>query len=965
MAEPMAPQIAKEIARLPVPLQREVQLAWEHFQAAAPELDVQAQAAALTRLWACSQFCAEQCRRDPQGLQALLESGELVRDYAPGELEARMTQSLRETDDEAQMMRRLRRLRQHEYLRIAWRDIVMVQPVEQVLAELTEVAEACIRAALGWLEAALRAQWGVPRGEDGQPQTLVVLAMGKLGGRELNFSSDVDLIFTYPQTGQTDAPRPVEKERFFLRLAQRLIKALHEPTADGFVYRVDTRLRPFGDSGPLVLSFGALEAYYERHGREWERYALIKARPISGDPQAGTQLMQRLLPFVYRRYLDFGAFESLREMKTLIAQQVQRKGWADNIKLGPGGIREIEFIVQLFQLIRGGQERELRERSLLPLLNRLGARGELSPQAVARLGEAYRFLRRLENRLQQVADRQTHELPRDPLEQARIAYGMGYADWARLRHDLDQHRQQVHAEFAQIFSAPQTEAGANGPHDELALVWSGELPTAEAVAILEKAGFRQTEIVREALHALRASVLYQGLTDTARRRLDHLMPLLLTQAGQTAAADFALPRVLRIVEATARRSTYLSLLSEHPQALCNLVRLCAASPWLSEYLAQHPILLDELLDMASLQANPGRAALREELAGMLADADDLEVQMDVLRRFHQINELRIAAADLLGGLPLMRVSDRLTELAEVIVQAVLELAYAQLLPHYGQPGCVVDGEHCTAQFAIIAYGKLAGLELGYGSDLDLIFLHDSSGQDQHTEGPQVLENGVFFARLVQRIIHLLTTRTAAGMLYEVDTRLRPSGRAGLLVSSIEGFADYQRHHAWTWEHQALVRARPVAGDADLAEKFNTARAAVLTQPRDPRQLRTQVREMRERMRASLDHSHGQQFDLKHGQGGITDIEFMVQYSILRWAHEQPDLLIYTDNIRLLETLARLRLWPQEHAQRLIEIYRTLRARIHAQNLQAQPALVPASELAVERDYVTELWQRLMADDAND
>jgi glutamate-ammonia-ligase adenylyltransferase len=495
-------------------------------------------------------------------------------------------------------------------------------------------------------------------------------------------------------------------------------------------------------------------------------------------------------------------------------------------------------------------------------------------------------------------------------------------------------------------------------------VWSGGLPAAEAAAILTNAGLRQPEVSWTALQALHASARYQDLTDTARRRLDHLMPLLLARVGQTDAADLALPRVLHLVEATARRSTYLSLLSEHPQALSNLVRLCAASPWLSEYLTQHPILLDELLDMASLQANPDRAALREELAGMLANAEDLETQMDVLRRFHQINELRIAAADLLGGLPLMRVSDRLTELAEVIVQAVLELAYAQLLSRYGRPTYGVEGEQRPAQFAIIAYGKLAGLELGYGSDLDLIFLHDSNGQDQYTEGPQVLENGVFFARLVQRIIHLLTTRTAAGMLYEVDTRLRPSGRAGLLVTSIDGFGDYQRHHAWTWEHQALVRARPVAGDAELAEWFTAVRAAVLAQPRDPRQLRVQVREMRERMRASLDRGNAQQFDLKHGPGGITDIEFMVQYSVLRWAHAQPDLLIHTDNIRLLETLAHLSLWPQEHAQRLIEIYRTLRARIHAQNLQAQPALVPADELATERAYVTERWQRLLADEAD-
>jgi glutamate-ammonia-ligase adenylyltransferase len=646
-------------------------------------------------------------------------------------------------------------------------------------------------------------------------------------------------------------------------------------------------------------------------------------------------------------------------MKALIAAEVSRKGLADNIKLGAGGIREIEFIVQAFQLIRGGQEAALRERHLLTVLERLGARGVLASHTVTRLAAAYRHLRRVENRLQQVRDAQTHDLPVDPVERARIAYGMGVPDWAHLQRDLARLRQWVADEFDEVFATPQSPAAAASPLDVL---WQGELNDAEACVALAQAGFAEPAGLAERLRALRDGPAVRALSEVGRARLDRLMPLLIGAVGRGPQPETTLPRVLRLVEVIARRSTYLALLGDNPTALSQLVRLCAASPWLAEYLTRHPMLLDELLDARNLYAPPDTMGVAGELVRRMAEAEDLEQRMDALRHVQQINLLRIAAADLAGHLPLMQVSDKLTALAEVILRQVLLLAWDEMVARHGRPRRSAQDRRLV-QFAVVAYGKLGGIELGYGSDLDLVFLHEGSDANGQTDGPRVLDNPSFFARLAQRMVHWLTTPTGAGRLYEVDTRLRPSGGAGLLVSGLEGFADYQYHHAWTWEHQALVRARVVAGPPSLARRFETIRREVLGRARDPATLRSEVRQMRERMREALDKSRPGEWDLKQSTGGIADIEFMVQYLVLRHAHAYPALLRWTDNIRLLDTLGSLGLLPTDAATDLSMAYRALRQRAHVLSLQQVPSVVGETELASERATVRAVWEQLLGGSA--
>ncbi|NCU01573.1 bifunctional [glutamate--ammonia ligase]-adenylyl-L-tyrosine phosphorylase/[glutamate--ammonia-ligase] adenylyltransferase [Candidatus Macondimonas diazotrophica] len=908
----------------------------------------------LLRLWACSSFAVDLCLRHPDWVRDLSPASPLP---AGESLRHELDQTLASCTDLSQAMTALRRFRQRRTLQLAYRDINDLDEIEVVLTGLSDVADTCIGGAVAWLDRRFRAQWGEPLDRSGQPQELMVLAMGKLGGRELNFSSDIDLILVYPEAGTVAGPKPMEIGDYFTRLAQQLVKLLAEPSADGFAYRVDTRLRPFGQSGPLVLSAGAMELYYQQHGREWERYALIKARPLTGRPADVAALMATLRPFVYRRYLDFGAFEALRGMKSLIETEVNRKGLADNIKLGSGGIREVEFIVQAFQLVRGGQEAALREPHLLSVLPRLEQRGILASHTVARLMDAYRLLRRVENRLQQVRDMQTHELPTDPLTQARIAYGMGVPGWTDLWHMLEQRRRWIAEEFAEVFAAPQSDDADTSALDRL---WQGLLSEAEAQSALTEAGYANPDGAVASIAGLRHSAMARTLSDTGQNRLARLMPLLVGAVGQGTHPDITLPRILRLIEVIARRSIYLALLIDHPTALSQLVRLCAASPWLAEYLARHPMLLDELLDARSLYAPPDALVVAGEVSRRIADTDDLERRMDVLRQVQQVNLLRIAAADLAGNLPLMRVSDKLTELAEVMLRQVLLLAWGEMVARYGRPR-QADGR--LVQFAVIAYGKLGGIELGYGSDLDLVFLHDGSQAEGQTDGQRVIDNATFFARLTQRLVHWLTAPTSAGRLYEIDTRLRPSGRSGLLVSSITGFADYQRRHAWTWEHQALVRARVVAGPPSLAQQFSAIRAEVLGRSRPADALRAEICRMRARMREALDKTEPGHWDLKHSAGGIADIEFMVQYLVLRYAHDHPSLLRWTDNIRLLETLGTLDLLPDGAVTALSACYRSLRQRIHALSLQQVPAMVPETELAMERAQVRALWRSLLEETA--
>lgn len=960
MAETELPQF---LTTLPPALQDEAAARWRDFLTAAAQAGVTPPTAELEPLawvWACSDFVARACAHTPALLRELLDSNDLQRPYAPGEYAARLAKGLAGVADEDQLSERLRRFRRREMVRIAWRDLAGLASLEETLASLTDLADAAVDLSLRELYEWQCRRFGTPRNDQGEPQRLITLGMGKLGGRELNYSSDIDLIFVYPQQGETDGRRRIDNEEFFRRLGQGLIKMLQERTPEGFVFRVDMRLRPFGESGPLALPSNAFIDYYQSHGRDWERYALIKTRVIAGDRDQGERLLEQLRPFVYRRYLDYGAFEALRDMKAMIAKEVQRKGLRNNIKLGPGGIREIEFIGQVFQLIYGGREPALRERGIISVLNTLAAGGRLPAGAVAELKQAYAFLRRTENRLQVWQDQQTHTLPDDPRARLRLAYAMNFPDWETFSDALQLQQERVSTQFAQVFAAPQPESETVATLDFAAL-WRGDAGVDDAIRFLEEQGFAKPAEVWERLQELKQSLSYRSLSQRGRERMDRLLPTLLTAVGATAAPDVTLERLLHLLETIARRSVYLALLGDNPQVLERLVTLCAASVWISKYLARYPLLLDDLLNPAALYHPPERARLGEELEAYLkrVEATDTEELLDALRQFKQTHLLRVAAADVSEAMPLMIVSDYLTEIAETLLRKVLQLAWNDVRARHGRPYCVENGQRREARFAIVAYGKLGGIELNYGSDLDLVFLHDSAGEQQVTAGPRALDNQTFFGRLTQRIIYWLTTRTGAGELYEVDTRLRPSGRAGLLVSSVDAFAEYQRNQAWTWEHQALLRARVVAGPPELTARFTAIRREVLSREKEPGTLRREVREMRERMRQELGSRRPGWFDLKQDRGGIADIEFMVQYIVLANAHRYPDLLNYTDNIRQLAGLEWFGLLSSQDATLLRNAYRGLRRQLHRLTLQEQPGLVPEADARDYRAEVSELWRRFM------
>jgi len=938
----------------------QVESQWEQWQTTAKERGhpVPAEAgftATLKRVWEASDYVAQALLRQPQLLPQLLAQGDLLGDYAPGELNRRLRELLVEVMDEYHLHAVLRHFRRYHMVRIIWRDLAGWATLDETLEDLTALADACIARTLDLLHAWQVRELGQPLDADGQPQRLVVLGMGKLGARELNLSSDIDLIFSFPEHGQVQGRPDLTSEQFFHRLAQKLVQALDNPTVDGFVFRVDTRLRPFGDAGALVLSFAAMADYYHSQAREWERYAMVKARAVAGEEEAVAQLMSVLRPFVYRRYLDFAAIESLRGLKVMIAKELKRKGMADNVKLGPGGIREVEFIGQVFQIIRGGREPQLQIRPIQPVLRRLAGLGLLPEKDVAQLLDAYRFLRLVENRVQAWRDQQTHLLPEDEEGRLRLARAMGFDDWIGFVQRLDFHRGWVQDHFDKVFAAPQAENEEEGLY---AALWRQNLSAADAAALLVEAGFEQPQQALERLEQFRGSAACRNLSGRGVERLEQLMPMLLEALAGSPAPDTALGRTLGLLEAIVRRTAYLALLVENPLALSQLIRLTAVSPWIAERLSRHPLLLDELLDPRRLYAPLRHRELELELETLLGtvDPDDQEQQMERLRQFAQSNMLRVAAADLTGAIPVMVVSDYLTEIAEVTVESVLQQCQSHLISRHGEPQGVLGD---AGGFAVIGYGKLGGIELGYGSDLDLVFLHGNHDANAVTDGERPLPNDVFYSRLGQRLIHMLSTRTASGILYEVDMRLRPDGGSGLLVSSLDAFAHYQGASAWTWEHQALLRARPIAGDPAVRSHFRAVRLEVLARERDPVKLRRDVREMREKMRGQLDRSDSEHFDLKQGRGGIADIEFMVQYGVLRWAARHPELLDWTDNIRHLEALSRYTLLPGSCADELADAYRALRTDYHRYGLRGEPGLAPQDSLQAERRQVRELWQQLM------
>ncbi|WP_148861661.1 bifunctional [glutamate--ammonia ligase]-adenylyl-L-tyrosine phosphorylase/[glutamate--ammonia-ligase] adenylyltransferase [Marinobacter fonticola] len=916
-----------------------------------------------------STFVRETVERYPEQLAQWLESQPLSAATTPETISACWQRYLQAVTDETGLHRELRLFRRECMFRIIFRDFTRLADLEETMRAASSMADVAIGGALNWLYADACEQWGTPYGEDpatGEqaPQRMIVLGMGKLGGLELNVSSDIDLIFAFPSNGETrDGKRTLDNQQFFTRLGQRLIQALDQLTADGFVFRVDMRLRPYGQSGALALSFAALESYYQDQGRDWERYAMVKARVVAGDVEAGQVLMESLRPFVYRKYIDFSAFESLRNMKAMISREVRRKGLENNIKLGSGGIREIEFVVQAFQLIRGGRDRELQQRELLKILPEL-VNLELLPEAVTQeLAEAYVFLRNVEHALQGVADQQTQELPDTPHEQERLALIMGFTDWATCHEALKQHRERVAAHFADIIASDDDDAEEQEASERWQEIWLGELDLDDAAKRLANVGFEKPEESFELLQKLRQSRSAQVMQTEGRRRLNRFMPVLLEALSDVEAPSETLGRVLQLVEAVLRRTAYLLLLLENPEALKQLVRLCSESPWIARQLAETPLLLDELLNKESLYHPPTKGELEDDLRQQLLriPLEDLEEQMEVLRHFKKAHILRVAASELRGTLPLMKVSDYLTWIAEVVLDHVVEVAFSNLVSRHGYPQ-QDDERACNNDFAIIGYGKFGGIELGYTSDLDLVFIHTADPQGA-TGGDKPIDNAVFFTRLGQRIVHILNAQTPSGQLYEVDMRLRPSGNSGLLVSNLPAFEKYQREDAWTWEHQALARARGVAGSKEALAAFETLRHDLLCQSRDRKKLRDDVVDMRERMRENLGtairEGESTVFHIKHDQGGIVDIEFMVQYLMLAYSAEHPALTQWSDNIRQMEELGRAGVLPEEDTERLREAYITLRSTIHRRALQNLNSRVEGDAFESERAYIWSVWQRIM------
>lgn len=837
--------------------------------AEAAPLDAAARAA-LAPLAVASDFALDVLRRQP----ALLASRHVA--PAPPRLDPA---------DPAAAMGRLRRWRLAASTVLVARDVDGLDAVEATLAGSTGIAEIALQLALAQAQAEFAPSFGSVRDTDGRAQGLVVFALGKLGGAELNFSSDIDLVYAYPRGGASDGPRPLDAEPYFVRLGQRLAQLLGEPTVDGFCHRVDLRLRPFGDSGRLALSFDAMEAYFQREGRDWERYAWLKARPVAGDVAAGEALIEALRPFVYRRYLDFTALDSLRGMKAMIEAEVARKDMADDLKRGPGGIREVEFLVQAIQLIRGGREPALRCRGLLPALAALAAAGHL-PQATAdRLAEAYRFLRRVENRVQMLRDAQEYALPVDPLDRLRIARGLGHADAAALDTALRAHREVVSAEFAAVLGGGARVAGVGAGAidarvEALADYWRA-LPDGGEPRALAEAGFADAEGADDALRRLASSALRRSLSPRAAAWFDRIVPTLVAQAAGSEAPDASLARGIALLTAIGRRSSYFALLAEQPAALERLAEVCAGSALLAERLTEHPLLLDELLDVRAAGPLPDAASVARDIAALVAANEDPEAVLLALNERRHSLAFRIGLAWRAGRVDAVAATRLLAAVAEAVLRAALALAMREVERAHGR---IAEGG-----FAVLGYGSIGAQELGFASDLDLVFVH---GADTNavSDGARPLDAGRYFLRLAQKLVALLGTATAAGKLYEVDVRLRPDGAKGLLAVNFESFASYQRERAWTWEHQALVRMRPLAGDAGLLARLEALRGEILVRPRDAALLAKDIADMRERMRRELDRSDDGHFDLKQGEGGLVDLEFALQRAVLCHATKHPALI---------------------------------------------------------------------------
>ncbi|MEG6544651.1 bifunctional [glutamate--ammonia ligase]-adenylyl-L-tyrosine phosphorylase/[glutamate--ammonia-ligase] adenylyltransferase [Acinetobacter bereziniae] len=848
--------------------------------------------------------------------------------------------------DEITWMRVLRILRARLMFRWIWQDANQLTDVVTLTRELSDFADICIVAAKDFARVPLIAKHGEPVGYNGKIQDLIVIGMGKLGAQELNLSSDIDLIFAFDEQGETNGRKCIDVQQFCILWGQKLIYLLDHITADGFVFRVDMRLRPWGDGSALAISHVALEKYLSQHGREWERYAWIKARIITGG-QEGDSLLDMTRPFVFRKYVDYTAFEAMREMKAMIEREVARRNIADDIKLGAGGIREVEFIVQVFQLIYGGAKLELQDRQCLVSLQHLGEVGLLDSQSVVDLEDAYLFLRRVEHAIQALNDQQTQSLPTEPELRQRLIDTLGFTDWDNFIDFLNQKREKVTFQFEHLIK----EKGLESPIESYSQLES------QLNEILD-------DDAKNLIHEFWYGHAIKKLPAKAVQRLKEFWPHLVEAILQSNSPQVALMRLMPLVESVMRRTVYLVMLIESKGALQRLVKMATVSPWICEELTHYPVLLDEFLSMDF--ELPPRHYLEDSLRQQLLriEIDQVEDQMRVLRLFKKSNVLTVAASDVLAESPLMKVSDALTDIAEVSVIATLNLAYQTVAKRHGYP-IDAEGQRCSLEhmaYCVIGYGKVGGIELGYGSDLDLVFIHYMDEQAD-TDGQKAISGFEFAMRVAQKFMSLMTTQTLDGRVYEVDTRLRPSGEAGLLVTSLKAFEQYQLKSAWLWEHQAIVRARSIAGEPTLRAKFEELRCKILTLPRQEETVRQEVLNMRQKMKDHLGSSKDQKkdgiFHLKQDAGGIVDIEFMAQYVVLAWSGTNPDLAHYSDNVRILEDAAKAGCLSSDDVSALIQAYLSERAESHRLALANHNMQVSAADWHDTREVVCKLWQRLI------
>lgn len=878
------------------------------------------------------------------------------------DLSGKFDASLTEFD----IKQKLRLERHYWSLLIAVEDICQRQDIKAITFFQSTLADILILAAYRWAEHHSHQKYGVPMCAKGDKQQLLILAMGKLGGRELNFSSDIDLIFTFPEEGETDRePKAIENQKFFTRLGQKLISLLGDITSDGFVYRVDMRLRPYGQSGALVTNYNALQDYYVEQGREWERFAMIKARVLGGNDTQVSDLEDIIRPFSYRRYIDFSVLESIRQLKQKIASELLRKDSAGNIKLGEGGIRELEFIVQSLQLIGGGRHPVLQTKNWWHSLQTLEAQNFIPAEEIEPLQKAYEFLRKLENALQIRNEEQTQQLPIDSLEQWQIVGMMGLSSWQALTDTLKAHQNYVDTFFKGLFHDPHEEGKFDQDYEQVKRWIEGRLEESNQQALQDKLPLTLAMIVL--LQQFRAEFSERKIGSRGLNRLDQLLPHLLLEACRQPEPETTLQRCVELLQGIGRRTAYFEMLAENLPVLEFLVQLVGRSRWLAKQVSIYPSLLDELL----FPSNFGKQLSKSDLANQLrqslirVEVEDLEGQLVALGGFKQSSQFKIAAGDLTERFDISAVSQQLTDLAEVIVEYLLQYAWRETVAKYGAPpNC---NETLASGFLVLGYGKLGGDELGYGSDLDLVFLYqgdpqsETSGRDH--SGEKSLELHQFYTRVAQRLVHYLGTRTQQGIMYEVDTRLRPSGRAGMLVSHIEAFKKYQHNEAWTWEHQALVRARPIAGDEPLTGEYMDLRAQILAKPESPQTQNSELAEdvvsMRQKMRANLDKTDSKLWDIKQGKGGLVDIEFLVQYWALKHSQQimdtDPKTQLPFNNVDWLQLLAKHGFISQDVRDQLIDNYRTFRDIANRNVLQSQPQLIATSELRFEREQVLELW----------